>query len=763
MSRKQSNGVPSHSPSPAPSDSRRGSLGDCPATRVHGDCGRPPSGRDGALLRPVSRLPSWASCEGPRPNKPLVSRTRSESPRPQVVDDLAETHVPSAPSAGPGASRRMHSAGRQREEPSRPSSQAAGDDAASSADSSSMDSEDEIEDLPGDHAWQFAYDRRLTDFSKAVSSLAFSGDGRWLVGSSGAADPKVWDARSWAAVGTLNSSKKEKVRTLCASPDGSWLATVQPSSLNVFVSENPWRLAFSQAPETVEGSEWCCATICATSTRIAAMSTTHLCIVDCNNGWHADAPQRAHSLLRYARPTCIQFHPCGVSVICGFEDGQLLVWSSSELSLDHTLDAHDGVLHCIGTSPDRAEYPTRFVSCGADDVLSVWNGSTWAREQRIHDTKCGRTGIVNCAFSSSGEWLISAAEVLCVWRVCCTPRGRIALRIHQRVKPVGGCEGLRAVAFCASSDAVVAGSGDGALGLWVKVAEAPARPATPLEVNHKKPKKQSPVDDLVLPRPMNKVAPQRPAESPVPSPPPPRTWNQQAQLRPADMPLRDVAAADGKSAHLADIRKDSLQLPRSDHQRTALERRRCATASPAPACRMPGLRQQYTPPRPERQNGRDLLRTGCGFPASRGRTHAAIDKMGSSSLATAKLNLSTTAPRPTMASSMVKPMLLPQREPATKRWDPNRFSSVAASLNDMSNTRGVGGTQRFSSPHRQGSHEAIAECPKVARATTAAASMRTASLSRMPQKDQSQNFAQGDYRSRSCAVLREQGSRVLCA
>lgn len=95
-------------------------------------------------------------------------------------------------------------------------------------------------------------------------------------------------------------------------------------------------------------------------------------------------------------------------------------------------------------------------------------------EQVAPDTKADRNGIRSCMFSCGGDWVVSVAQELCIWRVCLSRRGRLELRLHQRLAAVCGAEGLCAAAVCCRYDSIAVGSRDGVLGLWTKLAGWPA-------------------------------------------------------------------------------------------------------------------------------------------------------------------------------------------------------------------------------------------------------------------------------------------------
>jgi WD40 repeat protein len=400
----------------------------------------------------------------------------------------------------------------------------------------------EDEELEGDHDWHFRYNRRLSCFSHAVSTLAFSRDGKYLVSGTGSGDAKVWDTAHWSESGRLKAtrsspaSRKEEPRTLVFSPAQRWLVAAYPRVLNVFNCKPAWKMEhsmFAGVEEcTKEQGEWTCIAFSPMSEEVdhpgghtgqdnhlAAFSTSTLHVFDYSGGWSADTPRRTRSLMQSSRPMCAAFTNCGWWLIAGFADGQVQVWNAFSLTMEKTLSAHNEGVTCITTSPRAAPYDSRFISCSSDQTIRLWHSNGWILEQHVHETKCDKLGVREVSFSSSGQWLVSTAKGLSVWRVAMTKRGRIVLSLHQPLEATCGAEGLRCAAFCGSSgttrssaqDAIAVGSRDGVLGLWTKVPGAPLepreRPGTcGKSTNDERPSVPwVPNQNLSLPKPMQKV------------------------------------------------------------------------------------------------------------------------------------------------------------------------------------------------------------------------------------------------------------------
>lgn len=348
----------------------------------------------------------------------------------------------------------------------------------------------EADDVFGDHSWHYRYNRRLSCFQHCVTSLTFSQDGKHLVSGTGSGDVKVWDTSVWAEAARLKQCSKEEPRALAISPAQRWLVVAHSSVMNIYNCEHPWRLEYAMPAlvdqRTKETSEWHCIAFSPMSevdhpgghagqdNHLAVFASNVLCVLDYSGGWSSETPKRTRSVFNSARPTTIAYTACGFWLVCGFEVGQLQIWNHFSLTLERTLSAHTAIVHDITASPRCAPYDPRFVSCSADRSLRVWHSAGWCLEQIVPDTKADRNGIRCCTFSSSGNWLVSVATELCLWSVCVSGKGKLELRLHQRLDSVCGAEDLRTAAFCSSGDAIAVGSQDGVLSLWTKLPGTPA-------------------------------------------------------------------------------------------------------------------------------------------------------------------------------------------------------------------------------------------------------------------------------------------------
>jgi len=425
------------------------------------------------------------------------------------------------------------------------------------------DDPDGLDDIDGDHTWHYRYNRRMGMSSSPISTINFSPDGKLFVSGTATGDVKMWETARWSESARLKSVQKQEPRSIVISPTQRWLIAAYPSVLQIFSCKPPWNLVQAihalPDPATGEPCEWYCIAFSPAMADVdqnagtnghdyylTGFSTCHMSVMDYSGGWGSDMLKRTRTISHGTRPTSLAYTADGWWLVCGFECGQVQVWNAFSLTLERTLVSHTGRVADITTSPRNATYDSRFVSCSADQTLRVWHTSGWILEQICTDTKSDRHGVLTCTFSSTGNWLVSVSTELCVWRVCVTRRGKMLLRIHQRMSAACGAENLRAAAFCSFNDAIAVGSKDGVLALWTKVEGLPpemiseARVASPTKMDSSSGNDLWSFDRRSLPRPMKRITPEgvnKSADSKG------MQWFQRTHLR--SLSMVSLAAANG--------------------------------------------------------------------------------------------------------------------------------------------------------------------------------------------------------------------------
>jgi WD40 repeat protein len=350
--------------------------------------------------------------------------------------------------------------------------------------------DDEVEDylcVNEEHKFNYQYNRELACFANPVSCVSFSQDGEWFVSGSLSGDIKVWDAVNWGEVKTLKGVRKEEPTCLLVSPSQRWIVSTQPLALMVFKFETPFPVESKVlAQEIAHNSTWIAACFSPVSVEVghtegrtgqdnhlAAITTSHLCIIDYSSGWKC-ASRKTQGSARCRQAQCICYTACGGHLLVGYSDGFLQAWNAYSLTLSKNVMAHTGCINCLSSSPHVVNSPVRIATGGIDGYLRLWSSEGWVPEHLAGDISCDASGVTKCEFSASGQWLVSATTRFCVWRVRQKRAGDWVLALHQQLIPMCSCDGVRTIAISCINDSVLVASRDGFLGMWTKHAGLPA-------------------------------------------------------------------------------------------------------------------------------------------------------------------------------------------------------------------------------------------------------------------------------------------------
>jgi len=280
----------------------------------------------------------------------------------------------------------------------------------------------------------------------AVTSIAFSPDGRTLASGSWDHTIKLWEVATGREIKTL-SGHTNWVCSVAFSPDGrtlasgSWDRTIKlwevatGREIATLGGDGDFVLsvAFSPDGRTLASGGWY-HTIklweVATGTRIRPPLTGHTSWV-----------------------TSIAFSPDGRTLATGSGDKTIKLWEVASGKEIRTLPGHTDTVNSIAFSPDG-----RTLASGSDDhTIRLWEVAT-GRE--IDPPLTGHTDWVNSvAFSPDGRTLASGSwdHTIRLWRVA-TGRETKTLSRHT--------DGVLSVAFSPDGRTLASGSGDHTIKLW---------------------------------------------------------------------------------------------------------------------------------------------------------------------------------------------------------------------------------------------------------------------------------------------------------
>lgn len=359
------------------------------------------------------------------------------------------------------------------------------------------DNEGSEEGVPAEHEFLFRYERSLisTDAQITCCACVHADEQPWMVTGTRNGTLWVYNTQSWALDRHVRLEEGGDLVSIAFPRSEKFLLSVQTAVLTCLEVSPAWpvigQIPVFVNPDTGEASEWCCVAFSPAAEEVdhvlgvaghglllCAVSNTHIYVLDYAMGVSEDMPKRAHTLVAgsFTRPTCVSFTQDGNRIACGHSDGEVQVWNAYTLHPEKKVSSHVGAIRHLITSPLAASYDARFVSCGDDQNLCVWNPDYWILEQTVVDKCLGEEGITSIAFSEKGTWLVTASEKIAVWRITQTKSGRVVASIHQRLPFVGsGATGACAISFAAQDGVMVAGSPDGCLGLWRRFSGSPPK------------------------------------------------------------------------------------------------------------------------------------------------------------------------------------------------------------------------------------------------------------------------------------------------
>jgi uncharacterized delta-60 repeat protein len=342
----------------------------------------------------------------------------------------------------------------------------------------------------------------------AVSSVAFSPDGKTIVSGSDDGTIRLWNAQTGELMGQPLTGHDDVVRSVAFSPDGktiasgSWDNTVrlwdaetgEPIEQPLTGHEDAvWSVAFSPDGKTIaSGSSDSTVRLwdAETGESIGQPLTGHEDVVmsvafspdgktiasgssdstvrlwDVQTGELMGQPLTGHENADTVRS--VAFSPDGKTIVSGSDDGTVRLWNTQTREpIGQPLTGHEDAVMSVALSLDG-----KTIASGSwDNTVRLWDAETG---EPIGQPLTGHEDVVmSVAFSPDGKTIASSSD-----------DGTIRLWNAQIGKPMGqpltGHEdAVMSVAFSPNGKTIVSGSDDGTVRLWdVQTGEPMGQPLT---------------------------------------------------------------------------------------------------------------------------------------------------------------------------------------------------------------------------------------------------------------------------------------------
>ena len=232
------------------------------------------------------------------------------------------------------------------------------------------------------------------EHTAALTSLAYTADGRTLATASNDATVKLWDVATRTVRATLRGHTAP-VEAVALSPDGQTLASAGWDR-----TVRLWDVATGRLKKTLEGHA---STVFAVAfapdgqTLASGSSDKSVKLWDLASGKQRTTLEGHQGAVR-----CVLFSPDGKLLGSGGADGTVAIWDTATGKRLRQMPDHNGWIYRLAFSPDGGT-----VAAGSGDgVVSLWDVAAGAPQQRLSGHTKRITGL---SFAGGGQRLVSSS------------------------------------------------------------------------------------------------------------------------------------------------------------------------------------------------------------------------------------------------------------------------------------------------------------------------------------------------------------------
>jgi len=290
---------------------------------------------------------------------------------------------------------------------------------------------------------------------RAVTSVAFSSDGKYLAAGSDDQTIKIWRVDDWHKLATLkfvgNKGNQSGVKSVAFSPDSNFLAAGGYKKIKV------WRMSDWRKMIVLKGHVDLVRSVVFSpdGKYLASGSADNTIRVWGVQDWRELGTLKGHGAVVYS----VAFSSDGKNLASGSRDNTIRVWKVRDWQELATLSEHGSVVF----SPEG-----KYLASGGHWSINIWRVEDWHKLATLDsiDRTGGLNAVNSVAFSPDGKYLASGStdQTIKIWRV----EDWHKLATLDSMDRTGDLYAVNSVAFSHDGKYLASGSLGGTIKIWNK-------------------------------------------------------------------------------------------------------------------------------------------------------------------------------------------------------------------------------------------------------------------------------------------------------